>query len=67
MKSMTFAAKRQGIYHLWWHPHNFGVDLAQNIAFLRKVLEHFKTLERTTGMRSETMWQVAQRIEPSLA
>lgn len=66
-KGLTHAAERQGIYHLWWHPHNFGVGLPENIAFLRNVLEHFKTLERTTGMRSETMWQVAQRIEPSLA
>ncbi|QQR86180.1 MAG: polysaccharide deacetylase family protein [Flavobacteriales bacterium] len=66
-KSMTNAAERHGIYHLWWHPHNFGVDLQDNIAFLRKALEHFRSLERTKGMRSETMWQVAQRIEPSLA
>lgn len=66
-RSMTHAAERGRIFHLWWHPHNFGVNLPENIAFLRKLLEHFRQLERTNGMRSETMWQVAQRIQPGSA
>ena len=53
------AAKRGGGYHLWWHPHNFGNDLAENLNFLRRVLERFRRLREETGMRSLTMAEAA--------
>src|SRR5205823_6589952 len=30
-RAMTDAAKRGRVYHLWWHPHNFGMHLAENL------------------------------------
>ena len=24
---MTYAAKNDKLFHLWWHPHNFGNDI----------------------------------------
>lgn len=36
--SMLYAAKNKLTYHLWWHPHNFGVDQDQNFSFLKKIL-----------------------------
>jgi peptidoglycan/xylan/chitin deacetylase (PgdA/CDA1 family) len=27
------------IFHLWWHPHNFGADMKQRIARLEKILD----------------------------
>src|SRR5918911_2960418 len=38
LSDMTHAAKDGLVYHLWWHPHNFGVDLDENISFLKKIL-----------------------------
>jgi hypothetical protein len=38
--AMTFAAKQGRIYHLWWHAHNFGINTAENLAFLRAILDH---------------------------
>ena len=61
---MTAVAREGGIYHLWWHPHNFGTHLADNIAFLERVLEHFDHLRARHGMQSLTMAQAAE--EPSL-
>ncbi len=54
-------AARDGLtYHLWWHPHNFGIDLDQNIAFLNLVLQHFVDLREHYGMLSHTMAEAAQ-------
>ena len=60
--AMEMAARRRRLFHLWWHPHNFGVDLQQNLAFLRDILDHFRTLQDRYGMRSMTMAAVADEV-----
>lgn len=52
---MTYAAKNGKVYHLWWHPHNFGIYTTENILFLRKILEHYKFLQKKYGMISKSM------------
>lgn len=53
------AAADGRVVHLWWHPHNFGVRTAENIAFLRQILEVFASCRERFGMQSLTMAQVA--------
>jgi peptidoglycan/xylan/chitin deacetylase (PgdA/CDA1 family) len=60
--AMETAARRRRLFHLWWHPHNFGVDLQENLAFLRKILDHFRILQDRYGMRSMTMAAVADEV-----
>lgn len=60
LRGVRRAAERAEIFHLWWHPHNFGTHLDENIAFLRRVLEEFAELRRTHGLQSLTMAQTAQ-------
>jgi len=60
--AMETAARRRRLFHLWWHPHNFGVDLKENLAFLRKILDHFRILQDRYGMRSMTMAAVADEV-----
>jgi hypothetical protein len=60
--AMETAARRRRLFHLWWHPHNFGVDLQENLAFLRSVLDHFRILQDRYGMRSMTMAAVADEV-----
>ncbi len=43
---MSYAAKNNLIYHLWWHPHNFGANTAKNIQNLTKLLNHFQYLSK---------------------
>jgi len=43
---MTKAAKQGKIFHLWWHPHNFGIHLSENLNFLEKILQHYSVLEK---------------------
>ena len=57
-KSMTYAAKTGRIYHLWWHPHNFGINLKDNMSFLIKVLEHYLFLKNKYGMQSLNMNEI---------
>jgi hypothetical protein len=56
---MDTAARQRTVFHLWWHPHNFGIELDRNLAFLRAILNHFHLLEDSYGMRSMTMAETA--------
>jgi len=61
--AMTYAAKNKKIFHLWWHPHNFGVNTRQNMLFLRGVLDHFKELRYKYGMYSLNMGELIEIID----
>lgn len=56
---MRRAAREGAIYHLWWHPHNFGVHMDANFAMLRRILETFRELALEHGMQANTMAEVA--------
>jgi peptidoglycan/xylan/chitin deacetylase (PgdA/CDA1 family) len=56
------AAEQRGIFHLWWHPHNFGTQTEQNLEFLRSVLEVFSRCRATRGMQSLSMLGVADLV-----
>ena len=58
-KAMTYAAQNNEIFHLWWHPHNFGINLTENIANLEDIAQHFVKLRRQYGMSSLNMSEVA--------
>lgn len=58
-QSMTQAAKRGELYHLWWHPHNFGKNIEQNVNILEAILKHYKVLEKEYGWMSLSMEEVA--------
>lgn len=61
-RAMRTAASRRKIFHLWCHPHNFGVNLDENIAFLRAIAEEALKLDREFGWPPLTMADVASRI-----
>jgi peptidoglycan/xylan/chitin deacetylase (PgdA/CDA1 family) len=61
-RSMSYAAKKGELFHLWWHPHNFGRNVEANIGQLLKILEHYKKLEDQYGMRSLTMGEIASEL-----
>jgi len=56
------AARHGKIVHLWWHPHNFGVNLKENIATLKTVLTEFCAMRLRFNMESLTMREIAQHI-----
>lgn len=53
--SMTQAARVGRVFHLWWHPHNFGTDVDGNMAVLKRIVMHFNILRDQYGMKSMAM------------
>ncbi len=58
-RELEYAAENDLVYHLWWHPHNFGTNTERNLAFLEEVLAHFDRLKRSHSMRSLNMGEIA--------
>lgn len=59
---MIHAAKHHELYHLWWHPHNFGADMEVNLAFLEEVLKCYRTCHKQYGMQSFTMKEMYNKL-----
>lgn len=64
--AMTEAARSGGLFHLWWHPHNFGINQAANLRVLDALLQHYARLRGDYGMASMTMHEFA-KSQKSLA
>lgn len=64
-KAMLHAAKTKKLFHLWWHPHNFGANLEQNIAFLDKILSYYNQLHQRYDMESITMSALTDQLKSS--
>lgn len=62
---MTAAARSGGVFHLWWHPHNHGVNLEQNLALLDELLRHYRVLADTHGMQTHCMADFAALPGPA--
>ena len=60
--SMDAAAMWNQTFHLWWHPHNFGIHLKENMEFLTRIAEHYSNLNSRTGWPSRSMSEVAQNV-----
>jgi peptidoglycan/xylan/chitin deacetylase (PgdA/CDA1 family) len=60
---MKSAAARSHLYHLWWHPHNFGLYPDQSLTALEKILKCYAECNRSFGMASKTMREVASLVE----
>jgi peptidoglycan/xylan/chitin deacetylase (PgdA/CDA1 family) len=58
---LLHAAKQCLTYHLWWHPHNFGVQTGENLAFLESIFREFDQLRAQHGMESSTMFEAAEK------
>jgi len=53
------AAKNGEVYHLWWHPHNFGIDPEGALKALNEIIQVFQKCQQTYGMESLTMRELA--------
>lgn len=59
MNEMTYAAKKKELYHLWWHPHNFGINIKENLENLSVLLKHYQFLHAKYGFTNLTMKEAA--------
>jgi hypothetical protein len=61
-KAMTYAAENKLVYHLWWHPENFGRNLEKNLKLLEDILEHYTYLRKTYDFQSITMGELTRKV-----
>lgn len=52
---MKYAAKNGENYHLWWHPHNFGDDVQNNLKQLEEIILYFNELKLKYNFKSANM------------
>ena len=62
-RAMTHAAKKNEMFHLWWHPHNFGAQTDENFDTLEKIFKTYKSLNSTYDFQSETMTGLTNKIK----
>lgn len=60
-KSIMNAAEKGEVYHLWWHPHNFGGNLDKNIQFLKEILQLVAKLRSDYEFESLNMAEASVR------
>jgi len=65
-KAMTYAAKHNEMFHLWFHPHNFGTNKKENFSNLEKVFKQYKALNSKYNFESETMSGLTKKISNNL-
>lgn len=62
-RDMRRAAERNEVFHLWWHPHNFGRCPAANLELLDQILTVFSDLRERHGFQSLSMSDFHFRLE----
>lgn len=62
-KQMKNAAVKKEIFHLWWHPHNFGKNFEKNISMLIKILEYYNFLKEKYNFESKNIMEVGKEYE----
>lgn len=60
---MSAAAVKQEVYHLWWHPHNFGNYPQESLSELESLLNHFRHLSDKYEFTSCNMAEIEDMIE----
>jgi hypothetical protein len=65
-KAMKYAAMHNEMFHLWFHPHNFGANMNENFLNLEKIFEFHKALNLEYNFKSETMSSLTKKITNNL-
>lgn len=58
-REIADAAILGKMYHLWWHPHNFGHHPKESLDALESILQHYRHCQKKSGMQSLTMAEIA--------
>lgn len=61
-KAMRHASIHGENFHLWWHPHNFGINQTENLKNLEELLKYFQELRLRYKMDSLTMNEVNKNV-----
>jgi len=59
-QQMRHAAKHGLTFHLWWHPHNIGVETGAHLQQMEEIFRYYSELREKYGMRSLNMREVVE-------
>lgn len=62
-KSMSHAARKGEMFHLWWHPHNFGCNTRENLENLENILQHYQYLHMKYNFNSVSMKEYRDKLD----
>lgn len=62
-RAMLEAAQSKKIFHLWWHPHNFGKDPDEHLEDLEELLQRFTELREKYRMQSLNMQEIVAAVK----
>jgi len=62
-KAMLSAAKNKALFHLWWHPHNFGTHIDENFEILEAIFKTYESLNASHGFSNSTMTELALKLK----
>jgi peptidoglycan/xylan/chitin deacetylase (PgdA/CDA1 family) len=62
-RDIRYAAQKGHLYHLWWHPHNFGSHTEKNLDNLKRILDCFAACREEYGMQSLHMRGVYEHFQ----
>ncbi|MFI0429070.1 polysaccharide deacetylase [Mariniflexile sp. HMF6888] len=61
-KAMRYAALNNELFHLWWHPHNFGSNIEENFYNLESIFKEYALLNEKYNFKSATMTELTNEI-----
>ena len=61
--AMDFAAKNNELFHLWFHPHNFGQNMDKNIKNLELIFKEFVKFRDKYSFECKTMSELANELK----
>jgi peptidoglycan/xylan/chitin deacetylase (PgdA/CDA1 family) len=61
-KEMENAARNNGVYHLWWHPHNFGDKPEESLKDLMEIIGTYKKLNEKYKFQSVNMMELGNIV-----
>lgn len=61
-KAMKHAALNDEMFHLWWHPHNFGSNMDENFNNLESIFKTYAHLNKKYKFESVTMTGLTNEI-----
>ncbi len=61
-QEIKYAAKHNELYHLWWHPHNFGNHPTESLRHLEEILSWYRTMRDSFGIKSMNMNELATML-----
>lgn len=59
--AMEYAAQQGEIFHLWWHPEDFGKNTTACIENLEHILKHYQKMKIQYNMHSLTMSEISNK------